>query len=57
MANSNLHIIFNDPVTPEQENELIDVIVSWVEAHHLTIAVVPGEEADSEEGGDVQENE
>jgi len=54
--NKNLHIIFNEPITDEQENELLDVIVAWVEAHNITIAAIPGEEND-EEATDVQENE
>lgn len=52
---SNLHIIFNEPVTDQQVNELLDVIITWVEAHNLTIFAVAGEEHNSEEVGDVKE--
>jgi len=52
-----LKIVFNDPITTELENELVDVILAWVEAHDLTVAIIPSEESESEEAGDVQENQ
>ena len=52
-----LKIIFNDPIATELENELVDVILAWVEAHDLTVAVIPGLESETEEAGDVEENQ
>jgi hypothetical protein len=52
-----LNIIFNDPVTPEQLDELLDVIIGWVEARGITIFAETGAESEIEEVGDVEENQ
>ena len=51
----NIRIIFNEPVTTEQVEQLSDWIIAWLETKGLTALVIAGEEGE-EESGDVQEN-
>ncbi len=44
----NLNIIFNEPVTPEQVEQLTDWIIAWLELKGLTALIVSGEEHEEE---------
>ena len=48
----NLHLVFNEPVSDETAEALLDAIIAWVKARGLTICAVIGEEG--EEAGNVE---